>query len=192
MSGLQYDVAIIGGGVTGAAVDRELSRYQLKICLVERAEDVCSGTSKANSAIVHAGYDAATGSLKAKMNVEGNEMMGQLSKDLDHRRTGGSAGSAAVKAQDRPGGGHVKSQPEQGGNQQQGGENRELQRLGDGHGDHQNHDGQGNIGNDQNVQQRRRKGDDQEEDNDHHEKCYAVLKNPPHGVILSFLLFLFM
>ena len=90
MSGLQYDVTIIGGGVIGAAVARELSRYQLKTCLVERAEDVCSGTSKANSAIVHAGYDAATGSLKAKMNVEGNRMMGELSKDLDFafRRNG--------------------------------------------------------------------------------------------------------
>lgn len=90
MSGLQYDVTIIGGGVTGAAVARELSRYQLKTCLVERAEDVCSGTSKANSAIVHAGYDAATGSIKAKMNVEGNRIMGQLSKDLDFsfRRNG--------------------------------------------------------------------------------------------------------
>ena len=90
MSGLQYDVTIIGGGVTGAAVARELSRYQLKTCLVERAEDVCSGTSKANSAIVHAGYDAATGSVKAKMNVEGNRLMGELSKDLDFsfRRNG--------------------------------------------------------------------------------------------------------
>ncbi|MCI8515715.1 MAG: NAD(P)/FAD-dependent oxidoreductase [Hungatella sp.] len=90
MSGLQYDVTIIGGGVTGAAVARELSRYQLKTCLVERAEDVCSGTSKANSAIVHAGYDAANGSVKARMNVEGNRMMGQLSEDLDFafRRNG--------------------------------------------------------------------------------------------------------
>ena len=90
MSGLQYDVTIIGGGVTGAAVARELSRYQLKTCLVERTEDVCSGTSKANSAIVHAGYDAATGSIKAAMNVEGNRIMGQLSRDLDFsfRRNG--------------------------------------------------------------------------------------------------------
>ena len=90
MSGLQYDVTIIGGGVTGAAVARELSRYQLKTCLVEKTEDVCSGTSKANSAIVHAGYDAAEGSMKAKMNVEGNRMMGDLSKELDFpfRRNG--------------------------------------------------------------------------------------------------------
>ncbi len=90
MSRLQYDVTIIGGGVTGAAVARELSRYQLKTCLVERTEDVCSGTSKANSAIVHAGYDAATGSIKAAMNVEGNRLMEELSKDLDFsfRRNG--------------------------------------------------------------------------------------------------------
>ncbi len=90
MSGLQYDVTIIGGGVTGAAVARELSRYQLKTCLVERTEDMCSGTSKANSAIVHAGYDAATGSIKAAMNVEGNRLMEELSKDLDFsfRRNG--------------------------------------------------------------------------------------------------------
>jgi len=90
MSGLQYDVTIIGGGVTGSAIARELSRYQLKTCLVEKAEDVCSGTSKANSAIVHAGYDAANGSMMAKMNVEGNFLMEQLSKDLDFsfRRNG--------------------------------------------------------------------------------------------------------
>jgi len=90
MSELQYDVTIIGGGVTGAAVARELSRYQLKTCLVEWAEDVCSGTSKANSAIVHAGYDAAVGSVKARFNVEGNRIMGELSRDLDFafRRNG--------------------------------------------------------------------------------------------------------
>ena len=55
-----YDVVIIGGGVTGTAVARELSRYEIKICVVEREEDVCCGTSKANSGIVHAGYDAET------------------------------------------------------------------------------------------------------------------------------------
>lgn len=83
MNGFDYDVTIIGGGVTGSAVARELSRYELKVCLVEKEEDVCSGTSKANSAIVHAGYDAATGSLKAKLNVDGNRLMGELAKELD-------------------------------------------------------------------------------------------------------------
>lgn len=83
MSNQEYDVTIIGGGVAGAAIARELSRYELHTCLLEKEEDVCSGTSKANSAIVHAGHDAAPGSWKARFNVEGNQMMGQLSRDLD-------------------------------------------------------------------------------------------------------------
>ena len=78
-----YDIAIIGAGVTGSAVARELSRYKTNICVLEKGEDVCSGTSKANSAIVHAGFDAAEGSLMAQMNVQGNEMMEDLSRDLD-------------------------------------------------------------------------------------------------------------
>ncbi len=78
-----FDVVVIGGGVTGCAIARELSRYNLNTCVVEREEDVCSGTSKANSAIVHAGHDAAPGSLKAKFNVEGNRMMGDLAEELD-------------------------------------------------------------------------------------------------------------
>ncbi|HIX15605.1 MAG TPA: NAD(P)/FAD-dependent oxidoreductase [Candidatus Hungatella pullicola] len=78
-----YDVAVIGAGVTGCAVARELSRYSLKVCVLEREEDVCSGTSKANSAIVHGGFDAEPGSLKARFNVEGNRMMGELAEELD-------------------------------------------------------------------------------------------------------------
>ena len=78
-----YDVAIIGAGVIGSAIARELSRYNARICVIEREEDVCCGTSKANSAIVHAGFDAKPGTLKAALNVKGNEMMEQLSKDLD-------------------------------------------------------------------------------------------------------------
>ena len=78
-----YDIIIIGGGVSGAAIARELSRYKAEICLVEKEEDVCSGTSKANSAIIHAGYDAVPGTLKAKLNVRGNEVMEELAKDLD-------------------------------------------------------------------------------------------------------------
>ena len=80
---LDYDVIIIGAGVTGSAIARELARYSLRTAVVEKDEDVCSGTSKANSAIVHAGFDAVPGTLKAKLNVEGNRMMEKLSEDLD-------------------------------------------------------------------------------------------------------------
>lgn len=78
-----YDVIIIGAGVVGCAIARELSRYQVKACVIEKDEDVCNGTSKANSAISHAGFDAIPGTLKAKLNVEGNLMMEKLSKELD-------------------------------------------------------------------------------------------------------------
>lgn len=78
-----YDVIIIGAGVSGSAAARELSRYKVRACVLEKEEDVCCGTSKANSAIAHAGYDAAPGSLMAKLNVRGNEMMEQLSEELD-------------------------------------------------------------------------------------------------------------
>ena len=78
-----YDCLIIGAGVSGSAIAREVSRYKANVCVLEKCEDVCEGTSKANSAIVHAGFDAEEGSLMAKLNVEGNEMMDQLSKDLD-------------------------------------------------------------------------------------------------------------
>lgn len=78
-----FDIIIIGAGVTGCAIARELSRYDCKVIVLEKDEDVCCGTSKANSGIVHAGYDAKPGSLKAKMNVRGNEMMTSLVRDLD-------------------------------------------------------------------------------------------------------------
>lgn len=77
------DVIVIGAGVSGCAVARWLSKYDVNVCVLEKCEDVCEGTSKANSAIVHAGFDAEEGSLMAKLNVRGNEMMDELSKDLD-------------------------------------------------------------------------------------------------------------
>ena len=85
-----YDVIIIGAGVTGCAIARELSRYQLNILVLEKEEDVCCGTSKANSAVIHAGHDALPGTLKAKFNVAGNAMMDSLSEELDFpfRRNG--------------------------------------------------------------------------------------------------------
>lgn len=78
-----YDVIIIGAGVTGCACARELSRFNLKIAVIEKEEDVCAGTSKANSAIIHSGIDCKPGTVKAKMNLLGNSMMDQLSSDLD-------------------------------------------------------------------------------------------------------------
>jgi len=77
------DVAIIGGGVTGCAIAWALSRYKLDICVLEKASDVCEGTSKANSGIVHAGFDCKPGTMKAKLNVRGSRMMEELSKKLD-------------------------------------------------------------------------------------------------------------
>ena len=77
-----YDVIIIGGGVVGCAIARELSKQDRKIALLERASDVCEGSSKANSGIIHAGYDAVPGTLKAKLNVQGNQMMETVAKEL--------------------------------------------------------------------------------------------------------------
>lgn len=97
-----YDALIIGGGVVGCAIARELSRYQLKLCLLEKEEDVCTGTSKANSAIVHAGFDAEPGSKKALFNVRGSQMMADLCRDLDipYRRCGSLV--LSFDAADRP------------------------------------------------------------------------------------------
>lgn len=78
-----YDILIIGAGVSGCAVAHELSKYRLRVCVLEKEEDVGCGASKANSAVVHAGFDAAGGSLMARLNVEGNAMMDDLARDLD-------------------------------------------------------------------------------------------------------------
>ena len=83
MSDLKYDIIIIGAGVSGCAVARELSRYDLNICVLDKESDVCEGTSKANSGIVHAGHDAKPDTLKAKLNVQGNLMMEEMAKKLD-------------------------------------------------------------------------------------------------------------
>lgn len=77
-----YDVTVIGAGVVGGLVARTLSKYKLKICILESENDVAMGATKANSAIVHAGFDAKEGSLKAKLNVRGNKMMEAVCKEL--------------------------------------------------------------------------------------------------------------
>ncbi len=79
---LGYDVVIIGAGVVGSAIARQLSRYRLKTVVIDRNSDIGEGTSKANSGIVHAGFDAKPGTLKARLNVRGSEMMPDLAEKL--------------------------------------------------------------------------------------------------------------
>ena len=79
----EFDVAIIGAGVTGAAIARELSRYNLDIALLDKEVDVSFGTSKANSGIIHAGFHSTPGTLKGKLELAGNRMFDRLSEELE-------------------------------------------------------------------------------------------------------------
>lgn len=79
---MKFDVAVIGAGVVGGMIAREMTRYKLKVCILERSNDVAAGATRANSAIVHAGFDAKEGSLKAKFNVKGSEMMETVAREL--------------------------------------------------------------------------------------------------------------
>ena len=77
-----YDVAVIGAGVIGTAIARELSRYDLKIVILEKEPDVSTGTSKANSGIVHAGYDPEENTMMAKLNAQGNKLFDAVCEEL--------------------------------------------------------------------------------------------------------------
>jgi len=77
-----YDVLIIGAGVIGGMAARELSRYNLSVCLLEKENDVATGASRANSGIVHGGYDPEPGTLKAKLNTVGVEMLYEAAEQL--------------------------------------------------------------------------------------------------------------
>ncbi len=83
MSQRLYDVIVIGAGVVGSMVARALSRYSLDVLLVDKASDVGEGTTKANTAIVHAGYDTKPGTNKARLNLAGNAMFDRVCADLD-------------------------------------------------------------------------------------------------------------
>lgn len=85
-----YKIAIIGGGVVGGLIARAMSKYDGKLVILEKENDVAMGQSKANSGIVHAGYDPAVGSLKAKLNVRGSQMMEEVCRELDvkYRKNG--------------------------------------------------------------------------------------------------------
>ena len=78
-----FDAIVIGGGILGCFAARELRRWRLSVALVEAADDVCTGITRANSAIVYAGYDNKVGSLKAQLTVRGNAAMAQLCEELD-------------------------------------------------------------------------------------------------------------
>ena len=75
----EADVVIIGAGITGCAVARQLSKYKLNVLVLEREDDISCGTTKSNNGMIHSGYDSKHGSLKAEMNVKGNAMYTQLS-----------------------------------------------------------------------------------------------------------------
>lgn len=79
---LHYDVAIIGGGIIGTAILHELSRYNVKTILLEKHHDVAEGITKANSGVLHAGFNVPTSSRKAKFNVEGLNLFKALARDL--------------------------------------------------------------------------------------------------------------
>ena len=79
---MKYDVVIIGAGVVGGMIARRLAKYRIGLCILDKENDVAMGATKANSAIVHAGFDAKEGSLKAKMNVRGSVLMPEVTKEL--------------------------------------------------------------------------------------------------------------
>ena len=86
----RFDVLIVGCGIVGAAAAFELSKYNLRIGVLEKGNDVALGTTKANSAIIHAGYDPESGSLMARLNVRGSELAGEICEKLDvpYKRNG--------------------------------------------------------------------------------------------------------
>ncbi|MCD4671784.1 MAG: NAD(P)/FAD-dependent oxidoreductase [Anaerolineaceae bacterium] len=79
----KYDYIVIGGGVVGSVITRWLSKYEGSVLLIEKESDICMGSTSSNTAIVHAGYDPLPGSLKARMNVRGNEMWDTLAGELE-------------------------------------------------------------------------------------------------------------
>ncbi len=86
----KYDVVVVGCGIIGAATAFELSKYDLKVGVIEKGNDVSLGTTKANSAIIHAGYDPESGTLMAKLNVRGSELAHEICEKLDvpYKRNG--------------------------------------------------------------------------------------------------------
>lgn len=76
------DITVIGAGVVGCVIARELSKYDLDVAIIDKNKDVAEGLSKSNSGIIHGGYNEKKGTLKAKLNLRGNEMMDDLANKL--------------------------------------------------------------------------------------------------------------
>ena len=98
----KFDVLIIGAGVTGAMIARNLAKYDVKVALLDKENDVGNLTSNANSAIVHSGYDPVPGTNKAKFNVLGNAMFDKICEELDvHFYRSGSLPSGRFPSMNR-------------------------------------------------------------------------------------------
>ena len=97
-----YDVLVIGAGVTGTLIARELTKYDLKVCFVDKGPDAANAASRANSGIVHAGFDAENGTLKAKLNVRGCALMPKVTKDLDVAYKNTPSLVVCLSEEDRP------------------------------------------------------------------------------------------
>ena len=97
-----FDVVIVGAGIIGGLLARELSKYQLSVCLLEKENDVAMGASRANSGIINGGYDPVPGTLKAKLNAEGVELLFEAAKELcvPHKRNGSMV--CAFSAEEEP------------------------------------------------------------------------------------------
>ncbi len=97
-----YDVLVIGAGVSGALTARELTKYDLSVCIVDKGPDAATASSRANSGIVHAGFDAECGTLKAKLNVRGCEMMQKVTEELDVEYKNTASLVICLSEEDRP------------------------------------------------------------------------------------------
>lgn len=97
-----WDAVIVGAGVCGAAAARALSRYRLRVAVLEKGSDVCAGASRGNSAMVHGGFDPEPGSLKARFNVLGNRMFDELCQELEVPFQRSGTMIAALSEQDLP------------------------------------------------------------------------------------------
>ena len=99
---MRYDIAIIGAGVIGGMAARELSRYDLRVCLLEKENDVAMGATRANSGIIHGGYDPEPGTLKARMNTQGVGLLYEAARELNvHHKNNGCLGVALGTAEEQ-------------------------------------------------------------------------------------------